>query len=422
MSTTITHIEKKTRAPKLRFKGFDGSWANKALSSLSTKISDGLHSTPNYEENGEYYFVNGNNLINGEIYFAENTKRVSKEEYIKHKKDLSSRTILISINGTIGSLALYNDEKIILGKSACYINVNIGTDKYFIYNSLQTWKIRNFFTSELTGSTIRNLSLTTIKNCEFGIPTHPEQQKIASFLSAVDEKIQQLTRKKELLEQYKKGVMQQLFSGKLRFKPALSGVEGDEKGKAFPEWEEKTLFDISENVSYGMNAAAMEFDGVHKYIRITDIDINSGKFIPNPLTSPDGEIEEKFRLKENDIVFARTGASVGKSYLYNSKDGQLYYAGFLIKFSIVNANPYFVYSLTLREAYYKWVHVYSMRSGQPGLNAEEYKALKFKLPSLPEQQKIATYLSNIDTKIESVKTQITQTQTFKKGLLQQMFV
>jgi type I restriction enzyme S subunit len=154
----------------------------------------------------------------------------------------------------------------------------------------------------------------------------------------------------------------------LRFK----GFEG--------EWKNKTLFDISKEVSYGMNAAAKAFDGTHKYIRITDIDIDSRKFIPNPLTSPEGHIDEKFKLKDNDLLFTRTGASVGKSYLYDSKDGALYYAGFLIKFNIAKANSYFVYSLTLKESYDKWVQVNSMRSGQPGLNAEEYKAFEICLP------------------------------------------
>ena len=125
---------------------------------------------------------------------------------------------------------------------------------------------------------------------------------------------------------------------KLRF----SGFDG--------EWEEKSLFDISEDVSYGMNAAAKKFDGIHKYIRITDIDSDSRKFSPNPVTSPEGSIDEKFKLKVNDIVFTRTGASVGKSYLYNVSDGALYYAGFLIKFSITNADSYFVFCHTLRNS------------------------------------------------------------------------
>lgn len=186
-------------------------------------------------------------------------------------------------------------------------------------------------------------------------------------------------------------------------------------------WEEKTLFDISKEVSYGMNAAAKTFDGIHKYIRITDIDSESRKFIPNPLTSPEGDIDEKFKLKVNDLLFTRTGASVGKSYLYDSKDGALYYAGFLIKFNIAKADSYFVYSLTLKESYDKWVQVNSMRSGQPGLNAEEYKGLKLNIPTLPEQQKIASFLSVVDEKIRQLSRKNELLEQYKKGVMQQLF-
>jgi type I restriction enzyme S subunit len=187
------------------------------------------------------------------------------------------------------------------------------------------------------------------------------------------------------------------------------------------EWENKTLFDISKEVSYGMNAAAKAFNGTHKYIRITDIDSDSRKFIPNPLTSPEGHIDEKFKLKDNDLLFTRTGASVGKSYLYDSKDGALYYAGFLIKFNIAKANSYFVYSLTLKESYDKWVLVNSMRSGQPGLNAEEYKAFEICLPTIPEQQKIASFLSTVDEKIQQLSRRKELLAQYKKGVMQQLF-
>jgi type I restriction enzyme S subunit len=187
------------------------------------------------------------------------------------------------------------------------------------------------------------------------------------------------------------------------------------------DWKTVTLFDLSENVSYGMNAAAIAFDGVHKYLRITDIDEDSGTFKPRPLTSPEGKISEKFKLQKNDIVFTRTGASVGKPYLYNEKDGDLYYAGFLIKFSLTKGDSYFIYSLTQKEAYNKWVHVYSMRSGQPGLNAEEYKALKLTIPSLPEQQKIASFLSAVDEKIQQLTKKKALLKQYKKGVMHELF-
>ena len=187
------------------------------------------------------------------------------------------------------------------------------------------------------------------------------------------------------------------------------------------EWEEKRLGNISNKIMYGIGSSAIQFDGTNKYLRITDIDESSRTFIPNPLTSPDGIIKEKYKLVEGDIVFARTGASVGKSYLYNHKDGNLIYAGFLIKVHIKDANPYFVYAHTFKEYYNKWVQVMSVRSGQPGINAEEYKLLPIKLPSKPEQEKIASFLSSVDTKIEQLTSKTKLLQEYKKGVMQKIF-
>ena len=108
-------------------------WDLKTLGDLTTRIGDGIHSTPNYNQNGDYFFVNGNNLINGKIIVTEETKKVSEEEYIVNKRDLNNSTILYSINGTIGNIAFYNNEKIVLGKSASYINLSNKVDKFFVY-------------------------------------------------------------------------------------------------------------------------------------------------------------------------------------------------------------------------------------------------------------------------------------------------
>lgn len=186
-------------------------------------------------------------------------------------------------------------------------------------------------------------------------------------------------------------------------------------------WNRKSLKNLTSNPSYGMNAAATKFDGNNKYLRITDIDEESRKFSPNPLSSPEGFIDEKFVLKEGDIVFARTGASVGKSYLYNKDDGRLLYAGFLIKFSITGADSNFIFQQTLRDPYNKWVQIYSMRSGQPGLNAQEYKELKLNIPKIEEQQKIASFFTTIDKKITLLSDKIEEFELYKKGLVQKLF-
>ena len=203
------------KVPKLRFKEFekDGVWIEKSLDYLTTKISDGIHTTPNYDDAEDYYFINGNNLIDGKIWIDIKTKRVSKEEYNRHKRDLNDSTILLSINGTIGNIAEYNNEKVVLGKSACYINVDkIKVVKTFIIYFIQTNSIKSYYDSELTGSTIKNLSLKSIKETVIKVPNkHKEQQKIADTLSSLDELIKEQADKIEQLKLHKKGLMQGLF-------------------------------------------------------------------------------------------------------------------------------------------------------------------------------------------------------------------
>ncbi len=187
------------------------------------------------------------------------------------------------------------------------------------------------------------------------------------------------------------------------------------------EWKKSNLGNISSNEMYGMNSAAKDYDGFNKYIRITDISETSNKFIPNPLTSPDGDLEDKYKLKKGDIVFARTGASTGKTYLYDDNDRNLYFAGFLIKFHIDNADPKFIFYNTLKEEYLNWVSVMSVRSGQPGINSNEYKKLPIILPSLDEQNKISNFLTSIDKKIDLLERNHQFYQEFKKFLMQQIF-
>ncbi len=207
--------------PKLRFPEFQdsGEWEEKKLGDITEKISDGIHSTPIYNENGQYYFVNGNNLAEDKIVINESTKRVDEIEYSKYKTELSSQTILISINGTIGNLAFFNGEKVVLGKSACYINLKPNENKYFVFNLLKTSSIQKYFEKELTGSTIKNLSLSSIKNAKAFFPIPAEQEKIADCLSSIDEAIAAQSQAIDLLKLHKKGLMQQLF-------PSVEEVRG----------------------------------------------------------------------------------------------------------------------------------------------------------------------------------------------------
>lgn len=182
------------------------------------------------------------------------------------------------------------------------------------------------------------------------------------------------------------------------------------------EWKEKKLSDISLEISYGMNSASKKFDGENKYIRITDIDETTSKYLNKDIVSPDGNLEDKYIVRKNDILFARTGASTGKTYLYNSNDGKLYYAGFLIKASIINHNANFIFQQTKTRKYNNWVKIMSMRSGQPGINSQEYGNYKFSITTLKEENKISNFLSLLDKKIELQTKKIEDLKLFKKGL------
>ncbi|MCT6919395.1 MAG: restriction endonuclease subunit S, partial [Bifidobacteriales bacterium] len=193
-------------------------------------------------------------------------------------------------------------------------------------------------------------------------------------------------------------------------------------GSDFPDWEEKTLGELCAPLTYGMNAAATRFDGENRYIRITDIDDETHAYLSDDVVSPEGKLDDKYIVGNGDILLARTGASTGKSYLYHSKDGKLFYAGFLIKAHVLSSSDdYFVYSQTLTDKYWKWVKTTSMRSGQPGINATEYASYSFAVPSLPEQHKIADLLSTVDRVIAAQQAEVNAWEQRKKGVMQKLF-
>lgn len=190
------------------------------------------------------------------------------------------------------------------------------------------------------------------------------------------------------------------------------------------EWEKKRLKEMGSSFTYGLNAAATTYDGQHKYLRITDIDDESRKFSGKELTSPNVDLSNisDYKLQKNDIVFARTGASVGKTYLYDTSDGDVYYAGFLIRVKIdskYDAN--FIFQKTLSSDYSNFVVVTSQRSGQPGINAQEYAALEMLVPELGEQKKIGKFLANFDKNIFVCGEKIQKLQQFRQAMLTKLF-
>ena len=167
-------------------------------------------------------------------------------------------------------------------------------------------------------------------------------------------------------------------------------------------WEQRKLSEMCGTFEYGLNAAAKEFDGKNKYIRITDIDDASREFLLSDLSSPDICLDgmSKYLLSSGDIVFARTGASVGKTYIYRENDGIVYFAGFLIRAKVNQDNDAeFVFQSTLSPSYEKYIRITSQRSGQPGVNAQEYGEYDLFAPSKEEQQRIGQFLRGIDNLI-----------------------
>ena len=184
------------------------------------------------------------------------------------------------------------------------------------------------------------------------------------------------------------------------------------------EWKKCKFGDIATGFDYGMNAAAKPFDGENKYIRITDIDEASSTYNDKDIVSPDGRLTDNYVVNDRDILLVRTGASTGKSYLYRKSDGKLYYAGFLIRANITEHNPYFVFSQLHTHRYWRWVSIMSARSGQPGINSQEYSSFPIFTTSLHEENKISTLLSLLNERIVTQNKIIEKLQSLIKGIAQ----
>ncbi|MCZ6804740.1 MAG: restriction endonuclease subunit S [Proteobacteria bacterium] len=194
-------------------------WEYKSILELTSILGDGLHGTPKYTEDGGYHFINGNNLNDGQIELKERTKKVSEAEFDKYKKNLNDRTVLVSINGTLGKVAFYNNEKIILGKSACYFNLLDGINKQYVKYVIESPLFQDYAEKVATGATIKNVSLKSMR--AFIIPLAPNniQVQIVENLNFLKEKYLLLediyNRKISRLDELKKSILQKAFTGEL---------------------------------------------------------------------------------------------------------------------------------------------------------------------------------------------------------------
>ena len=275
------------------------------------------------------------------------------------------------------------------------------------------WKSKD----ESTG--LPSLSKESINETVLSVPNVVEQNHLGNFFADLDRLITLHQRKYDKLVIFKKSMLEKMFP-----KDGESVPEIRFAGFTDP-WEQRKLGDVASSFDYGLNAAATEYDGQNKYLRITDIDDETHEFSKSDLTTPlaDLAMSADYLLKEGDLLFARTGASVGKTYLYRQFDGMVYFAGFLIRARIgEGADPEFAYQATLTDAYKKYVAITSQRSGQPGVNAQEYADYQLMLPSKTEQQQIGMTLRSLDDLITLHQRKLELLQNIKKSLLDKMFV
>ena len=194
-------------------------YEKKLLMDIVTKLGDGLHGTPKYDESGDYHFINGANLLDNKIFIKEKKKKVNRSEYEKYKKDLNNKTVLVSINGTIGNVALYNNEKCVLGKSACYFNLKENIDKFYVVYAIKNGDFQRYIRDNATGSTINNVSLKTMREYPIIIPPLKTQQKTVQYLDQLSQKREMLKRvqhdEMQSLKALKASILDRAFRGEL---------------------------------------------------------------------------------------------------------------------------------------------------------------------------------------------------------------
>ena len=375
--------------PKLRFGEFRDDWKKKQLLDFCRFFSGGTPSS----SNREYYEGDIPFIGSGDIYDSQVFKFISQEAFNSSSAKLVEKgDLLYALYGAnSGESAISKLEGAINQAILC-----IRTNESIEYLNYVLVSNKDKIVSKYLQGGQGNLSAQIIKRLRYNMPLLEEQQKIASFLSAVDKKLQQLTKKAALLEAYKKGVMQKIFSQALRFK--------DENGNNYADWEEKKLgelLDYEQPTKYIVKST--EYDNSYKIPVLTagktfvlgytdeseNIYFKTPVIIFDDFTMANKFVDFPFKVKSSAMkILKPINKDVNMIFIYNSMQ--------MIKYPKGDEHKRF------------WI--------------SEYSKIKIGYPSFEEQKKIANFLSSIDKKIELVSTQIENTKAFKKGLLQQMFV
>ena len=407
--------------PEIRFKGYTDEWEQRKLSELlylSSERNDG-----SYTRDDVLAASLGTELQKKHIYFG---LRATDESVKNYKVVLPNDVIYTKspIKGfPNGIIRTSKGENGIVPTLYCvYHSIDV-INPSIIQAYFESKERLDAYLIPLVNIGARNNVNITDKEFLEGAICIPkdkaEQDKIVDVLERLSNLITLHQRKCDEVKTLKKYMLQKMFPQNEQKVPEI-------RFEGFTEaWEQRKLGDIASSFEYGLNAAAKEYDGENKYIRITDIDDNTHKFLTDNLTSPDIDLTgaDNYKLTEGDILFARTGASVGKTYIYRNSDGLVYYAGFLIRARIKEEyDAEFVFQNTLTDRYNKYIAVTSQRSGQPGVNAQEYAEFEINVPKKEEQTKIGTYFRNIDHLITLHQQKCEELKKLKKFMLQRMFV
>lgn len=411
MIETTKHKEKKQLVPKLRFKEFDSEWLNCKLGTI-LEFKNGLNSSKEQYGSG-VKFINVLDIINND--FITNDKiiglvEVTDKEFEKNIVEFGDILFQRSseTREEVGQANVYLDKEYdaVFGGFVIRGKKKVNYDPVFMNFLLKTSSARKEITNKSGGSTRYNVSQEVLSNVYIDTTNLPEQQKIARFLTAIDSKLQQLKTKKTLLDQYKKGLMQQLFSQTLRFR--------DDDGRDYADWKKDEFGNLANRSKEQYNPSTDNNN--YPCIELDCLGQDSGKLLSTYNSLEQKSIKNRF--VKGDILFGKLRPYL-KKFLKTSFDGVCSTEIWVLQGRLIT-NDYLYYLIQT----YKFNYEVNITSGSKMPRAEwKYiSSVTFKYPCNSEQQKIANYLSAIDSKIENINQQIEKTQAFKKGLLQGMFV
>lgn len=403
--------------PTLRFPEFKGEWELKKLSNL-LEFKNGINASKEQYGSG-YKFINVLDILNNDFITHDNiigSVNVNKE--MVDKFPVNYGDILFQRSSEtreeVGTACVYLDKS----KTATFGGFvirgrKIGEYEPVFFNKLLKTDIsRDEITSRSGGSTRFNIGQETLSSIHLNFPTLPEQQKIATFLTTVDEKLQALKQKKSLLEQYKKGVMQKIFSQELRFT--------DDNGNAFADWEEKKLGEILEEKNEKTKAS-----GQHRILSSTTKGIfNQDEYFTRDIASKDNtgyKILRKFQLVFSPQNLWLGNINVNMNFEIGIVSPSYKIFSFIKKFTTAEYCEYFLLTPEMMFEY-EQSSVQGASVVRRNLDLDKFLNIEFNLPTKEEQTKIATFLSTLDEKINQCQAQITNTEVWKRGLLQKMFV